>query len=585
VRVYRRPYDGTFAGGFGYIGSTTAFVLDGSNYIANFVDIGQEADYTNAPPTLNYADIVNANGRTGIVYQQRLITTRNDNEEALEASRTGFQNNFYRDYPLNADSALTFKAGARGNAKIFHLMDNDGLLAFTSLGIYVNQGPLSPNNLAFDRRSNLVADEKLEPLDIPDSILLVDRLTNSVKSLLYTDEAKSYRGEEISIFSAHLLQGRRITAWSFQDGDIPIVWMVLDDGTFLSCTYNREHQMQAWCRHDSQFTVEDVTTNLNENGVSTTYMVTRNGTARYIEAVQPRYQDDIKDYCLMDSATTWTVEFGAAAGGATFTLTPVSAGVWDGPLTLVASAAAFANTSGNGAVGTVFRYFADDGSFVDLEVTTYTSTSQLTVTPSSEFPSGEATTFTGLFKTYTSLTGLSYLNGLNVSVFADGNVVASPNNTDQDYPTLSPSGGTLTLPDRYAIIHVGLPFTSDGKSLPLNTVEQRPTTIESKIVNKLYMKLYKSRGGLYIGSRLPSDDSVDGMQLVDHIGVDYDSGETYDALGNAPRQLETRRYEILNQGEWTAEGAICWRCVDPLPYEILSLIPDVTVEDSARRGG
>lgn len=581
IRMYRRPFQLTTGGGaYGYIGSTT-YASGGKFY---FTDFGQEADYTNSPPSYDVSPWY-LNGRTGIVYQKRLIVTEAANPEALHASRTGYPHNFSRDFPLNSDSQLTFKAGTSEGANVFHLMDNDGLLVFTSRGIYINQGALTPQNLFFDRRAGYVVDEKLPPIDTPDSIIFVDRKTNSVRSMLYSDQSRSFVGEDISIYSSHLLKGRRIVSWDFQDGDIPIIWAVLDDGTFLSCTFNREHQMQAWTRHDSQFPVEDVATNINTDEVSTTYMVTRNGTSRYIEVVQPRYQDDIKDLCLMDSAKSWKVELGAAAGGATFTLAPVTPGDWDGPLTLTASAAAFANTAGNGAVGTVFRYFATDGSFVDLEVTTYTSTTVLTVSPSSEFPSAQATAFTGLYKTYTSLTGLSYLNGLNVSVFADGNVVASPYNTDEDYDVLTPSGGTLNLPDRFAIIHVGLPFISDGKSLPLNTVEQRPTTLESKIVNKLYLKLYKSRGGLYIGSRLPEDDTVDGMQLVDNIGIDYDDGNEYDLLGNAPRQLETKRYEVLNQGEWKVDGAICWRCVDPLPYEILSLIPDVTVEDGARRGG
>ncbi|MGL4559622.1 MAG: hypothetical protein ACRCV5_19160, partial [Afipia sp.] len=251
MRVYRRPEG---KGAFGYIGSSTAFSTSGSDRRATFSDFGQAADYSHQPPSLNIRDddaVLDLKSPVGAVYQQRLLLTSSINPEAIEASRPGFQNNFYRDYPLSSDSALSFKAGTSGQAYVLRMIDSDGLVVFTSNGVYLSAGALGPNNLSLDKKGNWVIDESLPPIAIPGGVLFVDKATNTVRSLTWSTESASYSGEELSIFSDHMFLDKRIVSWAFEESATPVLWAVFDDGSYASFTYERDQQMRAWMRHDT----------------------------------------------------------------------------------------------------------------------------------------------------------------------------------------------------------------------------------------------------------------------------------------------------------------------------------------------
>lgn len=589
VRVYRRPKDGQ---AFGFIGSSSTKTGTGP-YTFTFIDYGQASDYTHLPPIYDIS-IENPTTRPSgnranppplyvrpkacCVYQQRLIMGGDEeNLEAMYASRPAYHNNFLRDYPLSADSSLTFKSGTTGKAEVLRMVDNGGLLVFTTVGIYQHIGALNPANVSLEKKGNWTIEETIPPLEVPGGLLFVDKSTNTVRNLIFSNEAGGFPGEEVSIFSNHLFVNKKIVSWAFQDGDTPLVWVVMNDGSLLSLTYQREHKMQAWAHHDSDKAFfESVTVSKNLQGKSTVYFIVKRGDNRYIERVTDRFVADLKQYVGMDSAISiGGVTLKALSGGATFNIYPVTPDDWDGPLSLQCDLAAFTNTADNGAAGSIFRFFDKDGSAIDLKVTTFISFTEVIVDVVNglEFPS-EQNLNIAIYKTYNVITGLDHLDGKSVSVLADGYVIASPLNTIEQLPEIIVAGGSITLPAdiRGAFIHIGLPFASDGETLDIDTVEQKPTLLESIIVNKVYAKVHKTRG-LYFGPKLPDDDTVTGMEDPE---VREENLE-YGIIGNAPIKPYTKRMEITIENDWDSKGRVAWRSVDPLPYEILSMIPDVTV--------
>lgn len=583
IKVYRRPRAGN---AFGYVGSSSAPIVTGGNICYDFIDLGGGADYTQAPPTLDY-DALNAKGRTGTIYQQRLIISEDKNEEAIHASRPGYQNNFGRDYPLDDDSALTFKAGTSGNAKVLRFINNNGLIAFTTAGIFATEpGALSPTNLAMDRKGNWVIDEHVRPLEVPGGILFVDKSTNTIRSLIYSNEAGGYPGEELSIFSNHLFLNKKIQSWTFQDGDIPLVWVVFDDGSLASLTYQREHQMQAWTRHDSGTGFFECTTTVKDlYSKSATYFVVKRGNFRTIEYLPPRFVRSFKEYFGVDAGCQWNFALNAMVGVARFDLIPQDPLDLTQPLMLYSDIEAFVNTAGNGAIGTTWRFFDKQGSAVDLTVTQFISDTQVKVQPSVEFPSDELSNITlqmlattlGLDPGYCP-GKLDHLEGQLVSVLVDGYVIASPNNNNENYPEIRVVGGAVTLPNELkgAFIRIGLPFTSDVETLDIDTIEQKPALLESKIVNRVYVKVYRTRG-IYVGSTFPANDFLTDESDANIVMEDPESRNEEIDVGNAAQEPVTKRYEIAIPNDWDSNGRICIRQVDPLPFEILSIIPDVTL--------
>lgn len=594
VRVYRRPAGGS---AYGFIGRSTNIYDNGSgDIVAEFTDFGQEADFTNSTPFsiteegLNsLSDVGQYKVATGAIYQQRLIlgNLKDNDEEAILASRPAYLNNFYRDFPYSSDSALKFKAGTTGQARVLRIIDSDGLVVFTTAGVYVNTGVLSPTNNALTRRGRWVIDDKIPPLVIPGGLFFVDKTTNSVRQLVYSNDYGTYIANDQSIFSDHLFEERTIKSWAYQEGVIPILIVSFSDGTFATYTYDFEHQMRAWTRHDSKWPVEQV----EGTGIAdTTFFVMNKNGQRYIEKTVPRIVpadikvstpewDKMKYSAFMDEMVSFNFKYNdSLSNGDVLTLTPVTPDTWDGNLTLDSGSSPLFTLTLQGGVSRFFNPV--DGAYIDLTVVSKNSNTSIVVSPSEEFPQEYASGF-NLYGVRKSLTGLDHLEGEEVCVMGDGNVVASPNNDFQDdsFPTLVVSGGSVELPEAYSFVHVGLPITADVKTLRVSTVEQRPVTIESMTLDKLYVKVFDSRG-LFVANEFPENkiheedgSTVDGMQSLD----EYEVPDNIPLIGNRAKPNSFERYEITTAGDYEGEGSVAIRQVDPFHFIIESIISDIEV--------
>lgn len=602
IRVYRRPRGG---GAFGYVGSTTASVVDGNYTDYTFTDNGQDADYAHSPPKNvigtgangSFDDAVYLLSKTGLIYQQRLLLTMGTgavisggvNKESVYASRPAYQGDFSRDFPINAASALLFKSGTSGHAQVLRMLDNDGLVVFTTIGIFLSQGELSPTNLALSKKGNWVIDETVPPLAVPGGAIFVDISSNTIRQLAWSFQTGTYQGNELSSFSNHLFLGKKVTSWGFNQGDLPCLTITFDDGTYATLTYEPEQQMNAWTRHDSETFVEQVAATGYPNKML--YLtLSPNGLDRYVEMTVPRFVSGATleadpqavmghSIAAMDSMLSFaTCLNDSFVGTDNFTIAPVVAGVWDGPLRITTAGSNVFPSPGLGAVGNILRFFDEDSAAIDLEILTNVGPRDITVQPSETFPLAYAS-IARLYNTANSFSGLDHLEGEYPAVVVDGFVMCSPNNDIDDYPALQVVSGVLTLPDDYrgAIVHIGRPYTVDTETLDVDTVEQRPVLIESKTTNKVYIKTYNSRG-LYVGNTFPADDKVAGMVAVDEMSIDYTEDE--EITGNTFEKPETARHELTLPGDWKSQGRVCLRQVDPLHFEILSIIPDL--EDMRR---
>lgn len=580
AKVYRRPQGG---GAFGFVTDILQYTLPGGGLHAfAFSDKGLPADYSVQPPSEpDWFTGFNANARTGAIYQQRLVVANSvmskvvptGDEEGIFVSQTGNQNNFWNKIPLSASNALSLKAGTSGKAKVLRLVDTtNGLVVFTTAGVYVSEGALTPENLTLTKRGRFVISENTIPLEVPGNLLFVDSMTNTIRNLLFDDTTKSFPGEEISIFSNHLFLNKEITSWAFQDGDIPVVWVTQDDGSLLTLTYQREHAMQAWTRHDSHGGLfESVTVQRSLNAKAVTYFVVKRGDKRFIECMSERFTSDIKDYIGMDCATTFDRTLNALVGGSVFEVLPEDVEDWSGTLSLISNVAAFNNAPNEGAVGTTWRVFDSQGSACDLTVVQYLSPINVRVQPSVEFNGAESTNLT-LHEVTQTISGLDYLEGQEVSVLADGYVLASPLNDASNYEGFVVTNGSITLPKPYAIVHVGLPYTCEIETLDVDTVEQKPVQLDAKIVSQVNIKIYNTVG-VYVSGTEPVRTIVKDMRDLHYKTESLEFGN----IGNACDQPVTRRESVVIPKDWNSNGRILLRQVDPLPFEILSIIPDYTI--------
>lgn len=152
------------------------------------------------------------------------------------------------------------------------------------------------------------------------------------------------------------------------------------------------------------------------------------------------------------------------------------------------------------------------------------------------------------------VTGLTWLEGKEVAILADGNVMPAQTVTD----------GKITLPTSgrgFSRVIVGLPYKSQLVTLPIE-FQARDGTFESrkKRIITLMINFHKSRSGMF--------GAVD--KVLDEIK--WRSIENY----GEPIKLITEKKSIVIQAG-TYEETIAANIVqeDPLPQTIVSIVPEV----------
>ena len=158
-------------------------------------------------------------------------------------------------------------------------------------------------------------------------------------------------------------------------------------------------------------------------------------------------------------------------------------------------------------------------------------------------------TYTG--DAVTTVSGLDWLEGKTVQILGDGAV----------RPEQVVTNGKITLDAPASVIHVGLPYTSDAKTLPAILQADDFGQGRQKNVSMVTVRVYKS-SGIYVGASF--DDLVEHKQ------------RTTETPGTPP-ELVSGDIQVRPFTKWTDSGSICVRQADPLPLTLLSAVLEISV--------
>ena len=549
---------------------TKPYGFIGVAYASGFQDNGITPDYLDNPPEartpFNTTDLYPS---TVTYYQGRIFyANTNTNTEGVWSSQSGRFHNLRSHVPITADDALTFTLSGRQVQSIKHLLDLNKLIIFTGGGEYAvlgdSGGHVTPSDINVQRYSGNGSGD-IRPLLLNDTALYVQSRSNIIRDLAFNFNIDGYNGNDLTIFSTHLFEGKTIVDWDYQQVPNSIVWLARSDGTLLGLTYVKEHQMLAWHRHDfNNGSVENVVVvpEGNEDAVYVVMKRTINGsTRRYIERMETRVLTDIEDAKFVDSCLTYD---GTNAAATTMTLSGGTDWLSTETLTLTSSVAAF--TSAAVDVGNAVHLTGSDGELIRATITGFTSTTIVSVMTNRTVPASLQSTATAVWgHAIKTITGLWHLEGQEVSVFADGFVVGNPNNASIA-TSYTVSSGSITLDRPYQVIQIGLPITADLETLDIDTASGESIADKGKLINRNIIITEKTRG-LWAGAAPPSDDSTDPLENLDEYKL-RDS-ETYEQ----PSALTTDRVEINMQGKWSKSGRVFIRQVDPVPASVLAIIP------------
>lgn len=562
----------------------------GSSSTTSFVDFGQTPDSTITPPELlSWNTPSDSSGKPTCVayYQQRMIYGgRSDVPGKLFASRIGNRSNFTTAGLIQDDDTAVWTQVGPYVRSVRNVVPLKNLVVLTAGAEFVvpgnGNGVLTPIDINPSIQTTHGCKSYPMPEIIDGSAVYVTDTAAQVRDLEFNFETDGYRGNELSLFSQHLIDdGYPIVAWAWQKNPHRVLWIVKGDGSLISMTYVKDQAIIGWARHDSgevigslggipirdcQFLDVKVIPGSSEDQVH--FVVQRtvnNSSKRYVEVLSSRnlalFYGGIRNYVGMDCALTYD---GETDGSITMTLSGGTTWAYDETLTLTASGSFFVS----GDVGNqIFLYTTAGGYTGDVirfTIEGYTSGTVVTGKPHATVPVALRSAATALWrKAVDTLSGLDHLEGKAVSVFADGGVVASPHNPD--YDTITVTDGSITLDKPYSRITVGLPYFCDLETLDIDDPQSGALINKNIQISQVAAHVENTRG-MWFGPHAPSDDTVDATENLIEKKISRDNY-------NDATALETGIETINILPEWKSKGRVFIRQIDPLPMTILAVAP------------
>jgi hypothetical protein len=511
--------------------------LIGSTAGTFFLDTGLIPDVADQPPVLlPFLQTINDYPGVCGYFQGRLLFGNSINQpQSFWGTRIQQFNNLCVSTPLVDNDAFLEVIAGNKVQPIQAFVDLGVLLIHTANAEYQCLGVNGTRVITASQINCVVqggnGSQPVQPVVIGNTDIFVQALGNLVRDLRFDIYTQQYDGKDVSIYTPDLFIGRSVVQMAWQQVKNSIVWFVMSDGTMLSLTYIREEQMWGWGTHDTgQGDLITQVIVLPENGQDVVYL----GVNRFVNGTWTMGIEKLANRDLMDASWLTDSFFCDSAlvfdgrNSTTTTLTLSSqTGGWtpNDTFELTASTAIFAATdapAGNPqGVGNQFILRQVNAEGIDtarlyFTVTAYIDSEHVQCTCDDEanvpaWAQGVATTVWG--KAQHAFSGLDHLDGENVSLLGDGNVLSSPLNpiTPNPWPIVTVNNnGAIVIPNNLnvMVLCAGLPMVAELTTLPLEN--QKGASILGKQANlkELAVTFFASRGGLYGQLAPPGDRQI-----------------------------------------------------------------------------
>lgn len=277
-----RIYKSEFSGRFGYVTASTG---------NSFRDYNVAAVLSDGPPKWKNPFPDGDYPATVCFFEQRLIFASTPKRpQTVWLSRSGDYDNFSASTPLKADDSVELTIASNEVSSVRWMMPLRSLVIGASgmeWEMASSEGALTAKTVKMTPQSYR-GSAALRALIIGNTILHVTRSGREVRDLKYDFGADSYGGTDRTILAAHLLEDRRIMAWTYQPAPDAIIWAVRDDGVLLGMTFQAEHEVFAWHQHTTEGRFKTVCSVPNSSDDALYAVVERNGRY-YLEVMAPRF--------------------------------------------------------------------------------------------------------------------------------------------------------------------------------------------------------------------------------------------------------------------------------------------------------
>jgi len=474
----------------------------------------------------------------------------------------------------NADDAFTVKIASQRGDPIRWLFSDNVLFVGSADGVFRvvssrNGSALSATDI--DIKKNIShGSDLIQPESVDDTPLYIQRGGQKVRSVNFSVSQDKYKASDITIDSDQIT-GDGLVEINSQENPISTLWGIRSDGELSLLTLEQDQEVIAWGRYTTQGKFESSAIISDASGNDVIYSIsnrTINGvTKRFIETHKPNFLNDNVNGFYVDSGLTYN-------------------GTQNTTLTLSSASGSFGITTEDGLffisteIGEVLiteeeptSIVSDIGIFVASDVgkeihelggglgrgliTVVTDDKNITIEVLEEFSS--ATLLPGTWAiAVKTVTGLDHLIGETVSINSDGATEVNQ---------VVNSSGEVSIPFAGSIIHVGLPYTSLQRNMPIEAsgLSKILGSSQGKVkrIDSIIIRFKETRGGQV----LFNDETVDIVS------------RSVDNAMNRGLELFNGNRDLTIATGWDTEGIISIQQQEPQPMTIKSITYKVTVND------
>ncbi len=409
----------------------------------------------------------------------------------------------FNDALAEADNAISFYPAAGSSNYINALTSSKSLIVHTNTGNYstplTTDLPLTPANFSLTEQ-NKDGISRVIPVFIDNQIIYVDRSGKNIKSMFWDITQSSYVNTNISLPSSHLVRtpiDMAVFSEPFYTDGYYII-AVNSDGKLAIYNSLSEQDIKGWTTAATSQNISNTIASIdsinsylvltNNLAVGQTYAVTF-ATTSALPTTSPQIVAGVSYYIRAITTTSIRIYenlVDAINNDNYFSILSAGAG------TNVVLFGDDSSLAGNGYFRRVTAGL--NRAWVVVERTINASTVLYLEELDFEYPldCGKKYTFTSATS---ALTGLSFLEGQSVQVYADGCV-------QSNQVVVS---GAITLDTPALVAYVGLGFRRLIETLPINVMMQNgPTLYQKQHVRTLYIHYYESIGLQIQGDEIPT---------------------------------------------------------------------------------
>jgi hypothetical protein len=495
---------------------------------------------------------------TVTIHEQRVAYGGNniDNPDTIWETEVGEYERFGFNTPILDTDALSYVLNSNQVNAIEWIRSHGELMVGTTgdewrIAAGSQSNTITPTSIDARTKSN-TGSASVKPIIAGDILFFLNRNKDRVFALGYSLEADAYKPIDMTILARNLFDGYQITEWAYQQTPDSVIWMIRDDGKMLSLSFNNDQDIWAWSWHDTVGTFESVCVVPETTGDIVYLIVKRTidgSDVRYVEVMQPRIADeDQYDYYSVDCGLIHNTPKLITNITTANPLVITSAGhnFSDGFRIRIDGVVGMTPLNGN-------YYLVANKTANTFELTDLAGNPISSVGWANYISGGEARWAKN------SLSGLSHLEGETVSILADGSVVAQQAVSSGNVTNFGVFGG---------VVHVGLPYDVDIKTLPHDYVTANGQTSQGRGKKLVKTNIYFNKtGAAAVGS--------------DEDGTLYDVSFNVETDTDAPPPLftgvaETKVEDVYDKLTHTF---IRRKGEEPLPIEVVGIISEVDFSD------